>query len=82
MKDNGNKIEEMDLLYHRKEFYLDYSGDFKNNRKHGKDTRYYANGNIFYEGLYADNKGMAKGQNFTNQVVTMCNIEKECYMDP
>jgi hypothetical protein len=55
------------LLYgqdKQKNSYLTYSGNFKNNKKHGKGTRLRSDGDICYEGLFANDKRHGKGIKF------------------
>lgn len=56
-----DKRDGFGLLYDTKESHLIYSGDFKNNKKHGKGTRFHADGDIFYEGFFENNKRHGKG---------------------
>lgn len=60
-----NKREGFGVLYDAKEFYVTYSGDFKNNRKHGKGTSFFPDGNISFEGTYLNSRRHGKGIKFS-----------------
>lgn len=63
-----SKREGFGLLYGQDEQenpYLTYSGNFQNNKKHGKGTRFLPDGEICYEGLFADDRRDGKGIKFS-----------------
>lgn len=63
-----SKREGFGLLYgqdEQKNPYLTYSGNFENNKKHGKGTRFLPDGEICYEGLFADDRRDGKGIKFS-----------------